>query len=364
MRLSVSATFDAIEARLALDPALAMAVVDLAEVVEWHDLDRDPSRRTNLVRLGHVLDALARHLAEDRVAVYPVAPRSLLSDPELTSNERMVVRRWADDHLVEVLEDPADRLPELASLLAVPVISRQDFADYADRYPWLPAGVLAPDRTGLVGRPAREPDGSGQWATARLWRCPDPACRAFGTPRADQRPPRLVGAAPTCPQHGVRLADAGARPAVRVLTVSVDGTVRSRFPVREAVPVAVGRSPEPTASQAPGAPPGHPPPADVTTVALAPWLTEGALREISRTHLHLGLRGDALVAVDGSTNGTTLHRAADTVTLPPGRPYEVGPDDVLELYDGVRLARPSRQLGSGAPSSIMAEAPTVSMRRP
>ena len=40
--------------------------------------------------------ALSAYLAEENVPVYVVSPRGLLSDTDLTSNERMVIRRWAD----------------------------------------------------------------------------------------------------------------------------------------------------------------------------------------------------------------------------------------------------------------------------
>lgn len=157
MRFGVSQVLDAIEARLTLDPALARAVVDLAELIRLVDLDGDTGRPASLLRLGHVLDALGRHLAEDGVAVYVVVNRSVLSDLDLSSNERMVVRRWADDGLVEVLAEPADRVLELAGLLGVPVLSRRMFQEYADRYRWLPRGLLAPAPAGLStvgeGRP-------------------------------------------------------------------------------------------------------------------------------------------------------------------------------------------------------------------
>lgn len=384
MRLAVSRTLDAIEARLTLDPALARAVVDLAEVVRLVDLDGDGGRPATLLRVGHVLDALGRHLSEDGVAVHPVAGRSLLSDLDLTSNERMVVRRWADDGLVEVLaaaagddgpspprtarpgeppapppEPVADRMLEVAGLLGVPVLSRRRFPELAGRYPWLPRGLLAPAAAGLSAVSGEDPptpaEGAGAPALARLWRCPEPGCAGFGAPSGAQPPPRLHAAVPTCPRHGTRLADAGPRPPARVLTVRVDGAVRGRLVVREAAPVVVGRSPEPEpATGGAGA-----------AVALGPLLAEPTIRWISRTHLHLELRGEALVVTDASTNGTSVRTPAGPVPLTAGQEYAVGEDDVIELYQGVELGWPHRFRGGAAePASVMADAPTVMFRLP
>lgn len=352
MRFEVSRVLDAIEDRLTLDPALARAVVDLAELVRLVDLDGDTGRPASLLRLGHVLDALGRHVAEDGVAVYVVAGRSLLSDLDLSSNERMVLRRWADDGLVEVLEEPGDRVLEVAGLLAVPVLSRQLFAEYADRYRWLPRGLLAPAGAGLSTVGEGLPGPAEALALARLWACPEPACAGYGAPSGSQPPPRLAGAnTPTCPRHGTLLTDAGPRPAARVLAVRVDGAVRGRFVVREAAPVVVGRSP------AGGAP--------WSVVALGPLLSEQAMRWISRSHLRLELRGTALVVTDTSTNGTSVRAPAGPVPLRTGQAYGLGEDDVIELHRGVELGRPTRFHGGAAqPASVMADAPTVSIRLP
>ncbi|MPZ25996.1 MAG: FHA domain-containing protein [Micromonosporaceae bacterium] len=375
MRFEVSRVLDAIEARLTLDPALARAVVDLAELVRLADLDRDAGRAASLLRLGHVLDALGRHLAEDGVAVYVVVARSLLSDVDLSSNERMVVRRWADDGLVEVLAteamagsgaDPADRVLEVAELLAVPVLSRRRFPEYAQRYRWLPRGLLAPAAAGLSTVGEGLPGPAGTPVLTRVWRCPEPACAGFGapaaaggsapiTPAGGQPPPRLRAAAPTCPRHGTRLTDAGPRPPARVLAVRVDGAVRGRFAVREAAPVRVGRFPA-GADGAGGA---------GSVVTLGPLLSEEAGRWISRSHLRLELRGAALVVTDTSTNGTSVRTPGGPVPLHTGQAYGLGDDDVIELYQGVELGRPTRfQGGAARPASVMADAPTVSIRLP
>ncbi|MFD0823459.1 FHA domain-containing protein, partial [Micromonospora zhanjiangensis] len=144
MRFEISKVLDAIEGRVCTDPTLARAVVDLAEVVRFQDLDG--GRPASMLRLGMVVDVLGRQLEEDSVPVYPVVHRGLLSDADLTSNERMVVRRWADDGLVEVLSNPGDRMLEVADLLGLPVLSRARLDGLRGRYPWLgdPGRLLAP----------------------------------------------------------------------------------------------------------------------------------------------------------------------------------------------------------------------------
>lgn len=346
MRFGVSRVLDAIEGLLATDPVLARGVLDLAEVVRLVDLDGDPGKPASLLRLGHVVDALGRQLGEDGAAVYVVVDRSLLSDLDLTSNERMVIRRWADDGLLEVLAEPGERMLEVAGMLGVPALSRRPYQQFASAHPGLPGGVLAPTPDGLTasvpGGGASPPEGA-VWLS-RLWRCPEPGCAGFGTPVGSQPPPRVRAGVPTCPRHETRLADAGRRPPVRVLAVRVDGTVRCRFAVREGSPVVVGRSPG-------------------DGIALGSWLGEEAMRWISRSHLCLELRGDALVGTDTSTNGTTAQTSTGLVRLPPGEAYGVGADDVIELSVGVEVARPSRfQGGAGQLGSVMAEAPTVSLR--
>ena len=144
MRFEISKVLDAIEGRVCTDPSLARAVVDLAEVIRWQNLDG--GRPASLLRLGMVIDALSRQIGEDSVPVYAIVHRALLSDADLTSNERMVVRRWADDGLVEVLDQPGDRMLEVADLLGLPVLTRARLDGVVGRYPWIgQAGrVLAP----------------------------------------------------------------------------------------------------------------------------------------------------------------------------------------------------------------------------
>jgi len=408
VRFEVHQVLDAIERRLTTDPAVARAVLDLSEVVRLTDLDS--TRPANLLRLGLVVDALARHLAEEEVQVYAVAGRTLLSDADLTSNERMRIRSWSDDGLVEVLPDLADRVLEVADLTGVPVVTRGRYDGLRDKYRWLVSGpgrVLAPvpgaggaalisrgaAGSGRPGTDERLPGpirtsfmgvgsggmagGEGPGAAAavvmsRLWRCPERGCASFGDPGApgthlddtfahlrggtgpglkrrpgSQPPPRLRAGTPVCPWHDARLSDAGPRPAAQAVSVRVDGVLRRRFVVTAGQPVVVGRSPD-----------------EPDSVMLGHWLEEEARSWISRRHLRLEMRGDALYAIDTSTNGTVVKRGGGEFTLHRDQSHAVGPDDELELYEGVELARSGHWSGGGSvqPASVMTDAPTIAMR--
>lgn len=380
MRFEISKVLDAIEGRVTTDPSLARAVVDLAEVIRWQDLDG--GRPASLLRLGMVIDALARELGEDSVPVYAIVHRALLSDADLTSNERMVVRRWADDGLVEVLDQPGDRVVEVADLLGLPVLSRVRFDGMQGRYPWLgQAGrVLAPvpgaggpvliAHVGGGQSPAsggRSPVGAK--LLARQWRCPEPGCALFGSgggggafadlarvdrAPAGQPPPSLRNGVPTCPRHGARLGDAGPRPRTEVLAVRIGGLVRRRFALTETQPVLVGRAPD----QADG-------------VVLGQWLNDEARRWISRSHVRFELRVGEVIVTDTSTNGSGIRPGgsmaeADRLALPPQQSRVLAEGDLVELYPGVQVGR-AEDLPSDAkfsPTSVMAEAPTMAMRLP
>lgn len=378
MRFEVSKVLDAIEARLTTDPALARAVVDLSETVRYADLDG--GRPASLLRLGLVIDALGRHVSEENVPVYAVVPRGLLSDPDLTSNERMVVRRWADDGVVEVVPQLDDRVLEVAELLGLPVLTRTRAEQFRDRRPWVeePGRLLAavPGAGGpvLVARIGRgeipavgAPSPMGQKLLARIWSCPESNCNAFDSggdpdsPFADMRkvtapvaqpPPSLRSGAPTCPRHGTRLRDAGPRPAVEVLSVRVDGVVRQRFVVATDKPVVVGRAPEGGG------------------VMLGQWLTDDARKWISRGHVRLALNAGELTAQDVSTNGTGIRPGGsmnddDRITLNRDETRILAANDVVELYGGVNVGRAKLWATGGVtqPSSVMAEAPTMAIRK-
>ncbi|MER7335091.1 FHA domain-containing protein [Micromonospora sp. NPDC000119] len=380
MRFEISKVLDAIEGRVCTDPSLARAVLDLAEVIRYQDFDG--GRPASLLRLGMVIDALARELEEDSVPVYAVVHRALLSDADLTSNERMVVRRWADDGLVEVLDNPGDRMLEVADLLGLPVLTRGRTDGLRGRYPWLveqPGRVLAP--VPGAGGPAfvahvggghtpvagdRSP--AGVKLLSRQWRCPEPGCALFGgggggsfadlarverSPAA-QPPPSLRGGAPTCPRHGTRLGDAGPRPRSVVLAVRVGGLIRRRFVLTEDQPALVGRAPD----QAGG-------------IVLGQWLNDEARRWISRSHVRFELRVGEVIVTDVSTNGSGIRPGGsmaegDRVPLAPKQSRVLVEGDMVELYPGVQIGRPG-ELPAGAPytpNSVMAEAPTMAMRLP
>ena len=379
MRFEVSKVLDAIEARLSTDPALARAVVDLAEVVRYADLDG--GRPANMLRLGLVVDALGRLVAEENAPVYVVAPRPLLSDADLTSNERMVVRRWADDGLVEVVPtDSEERALEVAELLGLPVLTRSRCEAYRDRHPWVgesgrlwapvagQGGPVLVPQAGKAQLPATsEPSAVGARLLARIWRCPEANCASFGdagdsdSPFADMRrftnpvaqpPPSLRTGAPSCPRHETRLKDAGERPAAEVLSVRIGGVVRKRFVVATGSPVMVGRAPENGG------------------VMLGQWLTEDARKWISRSHVRFELSGGELIAQDVSTNGTGLRPGGsmdddERVSMAREESRVLADGDVVELYGGVLVGR-SRLWSSGGnadPHSVMAEAPTISMQQ-
>ena len=374
MRFTVSRALDTIEQRLTTDPVLACAVVDLAPVVRHAGLDN--GRPANLLRLGMVIDALARHLSDDSVAVYPVADRGLLSDLELTSNEKMVIRRWADDGLAEVVADTADtadgpsggglateRVLEIAALTGLPLVGERDYGPYRERF----AGIVGTSRhlvpmPGVTGGATLAPGGgvTGVAATPagahpvlrRLWRCPEPQCASFGAPGA-QPPPRLGRGQPTCPRHGHQLTDAGAAPEAAPMVVVLAESARHRFVVRADRPVPVGRNPE-----EPG-------------VRLGLLLDDETAPLVSRSHLRMELAAGALTVVDTSTNGTAVlvrtgpDAPPQRVELTRGERRVLGEWDTVELHPGVELASARHWRGGtvGAPG-MLAEAPTMAFRIP
>lgn len=160
MRFEVSRVMDTIEQRLTTDVTLAQAVVDLAEVARFVALDG--GRPINLLRLGMVVDALSRYLIDAGAMLYPVVGREALSEAALTSKERMVLGRWADDGLIEVTPVVADRPVEIADFTGLPLIVVREIPQYASRFPWLTdsperALRLTPRAGGAVLTPGGEP---------------------------------------------------------------------------------------------------------------------------------------------------------------------------------------------------------------
>ncbi len=352
MRFEVSKVLDAIERRLSIDPAVAAGVVDLTEVMRLGDLDG--GRPANLLRLGLVVDALAQRLGDSAAATYVVADRALMSDTELTSNERMVIRRWSDDGLIEVLPAGTPVVPrvrEISALTGLAMITR--VGGGSPSYAPLPA----PGGVSLVahsGQPAVAPPHANP-ALGRVWTCPEFGCPSFDESRtAGQPPPTFAKGAPTCPRHGARLVDAGPRPVSWPMAVRVDGLVRHRFAVPSGSTVTVGRAPEG---------------ADV--VAVGPYLDEAGIRWVSRSHSRLELRDGVLTIGDTSTNGTTLLRRTGptekpkTEKLSNGQRVQLGEWDVIVLFEGVEIARADRlpaRSPAKTPESVMADAPTQALR--
>jgi hypothetical protein len=160
VRFQVTQVMDAIELRLTTDVTGAQAVVDLGGIVTNVELDR--GRPVNLVRVGMVVDALGRYLIDGGAMLYGVVERSLLSEQSLTSKERMVLGRWADDGLIEVTSSAAERAVEVADATGLPLIATRRYHDLAERFGWLTEGggrvLLLTHRAGVASlRPLDDP---------------------------------------------------------------------------------------------------------------------------------------------------------------------------------------------------------------
>ncbi|HEX6870511.1 MAG TPA: FHA domain-containing protein, partial [Micromonosporaceae bacterium] len=360
MRFEVTHVLDEIERHLTTESALAQAVVDIGQVA-WFD-GLDGGRPVNLLRVGLMVDALARLLGEDGIMVYPVAGRDLLTDADLTSKERMVLGRWSGDGVIEVVNTVADRVLEVADITGLPVVTIDGYPGLEGRYPWLrgPDRVLrlVPGEGGakLLGAPPppAQPGGPGATLLSRIWRCVRRDCPTFGDRRAfTQAVPRMRAGVPVCPRHDEPLHNGGPRPPAMTLALVVDGAVRERFVLRAGRPLDVGRSPD-----------------DPNGIVIGAYLSGEAVQMISRTHVRLELRDDAALVTDVSTNGTVVrsrtapHAPSELVQLVPGAPYPLKPWDTVELYPGVILSRADRMLtrSVGGPGSVMGDAPTIAIR--
>ena len=256
----------------------------------------------------------------------------------------MVVRRWADDGLVEVLDNPGDRMLEVADLLGLPVLSRARFDGLRGRFPWLveqPGRVVAPvpGAGGPVfiahvggGHPpvAGKRSPTGAKLLARQWRCPEPGCALFGgggggrrvrrpgrgaiAAPAAQPPPTLRDGVPTCPRHGVRL---GTPARARVPRCS---------PCASAALVRRGSCSPRSSRSWPVARPEQ-----GGGIVLGQWLNDEARRWISRGHVRFELRVGEVIVTDVSTNGSGIRPAgsmaeSDRIPLAPQQSRVLGDD--------------------------------------
>jgi hypothetical protein len=159
VRFEVSRVMDSIEQHLTTDIVMAQAVVDLGEITRYPDLDG--GRPVNLIRIGMVVDALGRYLRDGGALIYPVAPRKLLSEQELTAKERMVLGRWTDDGLIEATQAAPERVLEIAELTGLPILSLRDHAEIAKQHAWLADAPLRVLTVSPRGGGALVTDGKG-----------------------------------------------------------------------------------------------------------------------------------------------------------------------------------------------------------
>ena len=244
VRFEISKVLDAIEGRLCTDPALARAVIDLAEVIRYVDLDG--GRPATLLRLGIVVDALGRQLEEESVAGLrgraPGVDLRRRPDLQRADGGAPLGRRRAASRCSH---EPGDRVLEVAELLGLPVLSRHRVRRAARPLPVVgqPGRLLAPvpgpaGRRWSPGCGGGRPAGGGRAVADRARSCcpgcgaaPSRECGGVTAPRrlgraGGQPPPTLRTGAPTCPRHEQRLGDAGPRPRVEVLV----GARRRRGP--------------------------------------------------------------------------------------------------------------------------------------
>jgi hypothetical protein len=419
MRFQVSSVMDAIERRLTTDVVVAQAVADLGQVARFVDLDG--GRPVNLVRIGMLVDALGRYLVDEGAMVYGVVARQLLSEPALTSKERMVLGRWADDGLIEVVSAVDGRAAEVADLTGLPLVTPVPEPDLAGRYDWV-AGVEGRllrlvARHGVAALSPSLPDGE-----------PEPPQAVAPVVAAAKVPPeKLAGGEVQLPLPAEVLTGRGAVP------ISRTRVARRRFlrgePSAASVPLlsrtwrcdgydcpAFGDR-RPSGQPVPGLRDGvavcpkHGEPVvevgrrepaypvsividdlprrrlvvragqpvqvgrredDPDVVSVGRWLHEAAAAWISPVHLLLEAREDGLVVTDLSEQGTTVwqrqgpddHGATRALRRAA---HPLGEWDTVELYTGIELARGDRRLatviGRDEPASVLIDAPTAANRQ-
>jgi hypothetical protein len=423
VRFQLSQVLDAIEQRLTTDVAGAQAVVDLGQVIRAVELDR--GRPVSLVRVGMVVDALSRYLVDSGALLYGVAERSLLSEGALTSKERMVLGRWADDGLIEITPELGDRVVEIADLTGLPMITLRSQPELTGRRPWLD------DPTGRVLRVVRR-DGLLTLVPSGIAADPSPTVTRTGAesqapeddpvvarvPVDTEPPPELPervftgrGAAPTtrtrvswhrfltttpetgrsellarrwrCPSLGCPVFGEHRRDDQPVPRLQGEVPVCPRHgepvidvgPREPAYPISIMVNDLPRRRVVVRA--GSPTVVgrdedDPEVISVAPWLHTAAARWISPLHLELVAEADGLRITDLSEHGTVVWQRTGpddpgTTRTLRGESYLLGEWDSVELYTGIELMRGDRRLaavlGQTELASVLRDAPTAAYRQ-
>jgi hypothetical protein len=351
------------ETRLTSDAAKADFVVDLSNVVREVSLGGD--RTYDLGRFFALIEALAGYIRDDEVKVCAIGDRSLIHPhSDLTDEEKRTLKRWRNRGLIELYDTADPRILQLADAFpALCVVSGDNYLDFHRIYPWLPdnrdrffqavagtAGGVKVVRRVIPLRPewklsrkeeetllkaAGLYDGrSGaprQRLLERLWRCPVDDCATFGVDSGDEQPlPLYRNGVVRCPTHNEPLADVGPGTPRIQLKVVIDDRTRARFTVRRGTETVVGRAPD--------GPHGVP--------LRSSWLSEAAIRGISRNHVALSWDGERLTVRDLSSNGTRVRNAKQKsagTPVGPGRRHRLWRGQVIILYDGVELVVSGRE---------------------
>jgi hypothetical protein len=405
VRFEVSRALDTIEQHLTTDPMLAQAVVDIADVARYAELDS--GRGISLIRIGMAVDALGRYLHDGGVFLYPVAPRALLSDSELTSKERMVLGRWTDQGLIEAsAHDVAERVPEIAELAGLPILSRSTHEELAKRLEFLRGAPLRVLTMTSRGGGAMLTDGTGGTGGVVVLAVGKATPKGKVAPPAEEsadtstEPPAAVEidappGVPLWPDPGlVYSVPLPEPPAVRAEPNGVGTALMARLwhcdgfdcpcfgderrigqPVphmRTGVPVcprhddrlvdAGPRPPEiPVALIVDGlrrrrfmVTVDRPvrvgkEPEDPDDVTVKPYLHDAAKNWISPEHLKLEISDGKLVITDLGMNGSLVwtrsgpQARAETMRLYKGKSYPLGEWDTVELYTGIELVHAERR---------------------
>jgi hypothetical protein len=339
------------------DPDGADALLDISNILR--DTRLGGEGPADLVRLERVGQALATLYGAATAAMFSVADRSLLAQPELFLDpaQRRTLRRWADSGLIH--EAPKADMPllRIAEETGLPIITRDRFVGHRREFPWLN------DRDDAVLEPRADPfgyvylshvtlDRKDEWLLSkseetdlllqqglsqqlevlgRYWSCPEPRC-ARHDPASGPFVllPVASGGRLICDVHGEDMIDLGPRPRVAQLKVMRDGREGLRFTVTEDEPVSAGRSLE--------------------GVDLSPFLSKEAQGHVSRKHLLFGFDSTGLTVTDQSTNGTTLFLRNGTKLDPrrwDTRPFTSG--DRAQIVPGVEIVRSGREYPSELP---------------